>query len=233
MTNTIDYYPVKRAKWTRASYYTSLNGINDFQWAWEFLRRNGLYCDDYEKYGNITEEVTEEISDKEAKKWGLLNGYIDPKLSNKFIKNTRPMMLFDVCAAIAYGNVVNLRRYSSAFREEKIHIRDGQIAYVFDLTSPIGDQVEFVKKDLIDNQKIILKQHGMKVINLHKHKKNWPEYIRILDGRASGASYREIGEIVYPGNLDPGDRAKKAYGAAKTLSERGYQQIAMLRPPEK
>ena len=237
MQDNTDYRTFVRPNCQDESCYSYTTKLNNTGWAWEFLRRTTSYCsewDDLVKHeeGKIGWWIPNE-GHSEAEKWGLSSGYISPAATGfEVMELNKDQLFFDLSTGIVSGNVGNIERYSSEPKERTITMRDGQVAFAFDLCLNINDQIDYAKRVLLDVQKTI-KLLGEKPVSPHNHMKNWPEYLRILDGRHCEYSFTKIGEIVYPGNNDPGDRAQKAYKKAKSISEYGYRLIMLIRTPRK
>ncbi|MFU2207243.1 transcriptional regulator domain-containing protein [Solidesulfovibrio sp. C21] len=232
-----DYRTFVRPNWQDESCYLYTVKLNNTGWAWEFLRRNTAYCSEWDNLvkleeGKIGWWIPNE-GHSEAEKWGLSSGYISPAATGfQVMELNKDQLFFDLSPGIVSGNVGNIERYSSEPKERKIMMRDGQLAFAFDLCLNINDQIDYAKRILKDAQKAI-HHFGPRPISIKKHKQNWPDYLRILDGIHCGCSFSAIGEIVYPGNDDPGDRAKKAHKTARSLAEKDYRVIMLIRTPQK
>jgi hypothetical protein len=69
---------------------------------------------------------------------------------------------------------------------------DGFKRIDFDLSKPIEPQLAFAKVVLKEEQAL---EHG-KAIQKRRHPKKWLTYLRILDGRAAGASWADLTAIL-------------------------------------
>jgi hypothetical protein len=86
------------------------------------------------------------------------------------------------------------------YRHDPIGIRPGWTVVHFDLAEPLDIQLERAKKRLQQVQKTFLEEVGLGLPDRLKQKSTrrqrkdmWPLYLRVLDGRASGARYEVIG----------------------------------------
>jgi hypothetical protein len=81
-----------------------------------------------------------------------------------------------------------LERFNSGLSE----IEDHHHRIDFDLDRPIAPQLQSAEKTLKAMQE---HQHG-KVIQKRRHSQKWLTYLRVLDGRADGASWSDIASIL-------------------------------------
>jgi hypothetical protein len=102
------------------------------------------------------------------------------------------------------------------------HLR-GTVLIAVDVTIPLDPQIAEARK-LIEKRRADAGQ-GRAVRRAQTEK--WPSYLRILDGRAAGASFIEIAEVLSRDEpaytydyATAGDRIKKSYQQAVDLTER-------------
>jgi hypothetical protein len=79
----------------------------------------------------------------------------------------------------------------------------GLIAFTFDLSRPIEPQLSQAKETLLDEQS----KRGPRVIR-KPQREHWPTYLRVLDARDSGVTYREIAEVIWPEKFENGESEK-------------------------
>lgn len=99
-----------------------------------------------------------------------------------------------------------------------VDVVEGSVAARFDLDRSIAEQIKGVKSYLLYLQE---KRHGKKV-QRRQHPRLWFPYLRIIDGREAGASWKEIFDVVLSGakgagNKNPGQEARNAWEAAREL----------------
>ena len=109
--------------------------------------------------------------------------------------------------------------YRRSLRKQEDLRLSGIVQYVFDLSRPIGTQIEKVKKDLPQEQ-----EHHFGMENTRSpQKENWPLHLRALDAKDSGASYSEMAEAFWPDLWHVGEKtapsARDTYFAAVRVQD--------------
>jgi len=89
-----------------------------------------------------------------------------------------------------------------------------EVALQFDLRKPIPAQIAEAKMYLIDRQRA---QIGKKV-QYKKITDNWLRDLRVLDAKASGASWSEIAQALSRPDQADHDWVRKAHAAAVSLT---------------
>lgn len=101
---------------------------------------------------------------------------------------------------------------------ETLHIPvpDGWIAAVLDLSKPWSDQADGIRQWFEFRQAERL--DGVVALP-RRHKKNWLRYLRVIDGRAAGASWSNLAEVAAANGDTPPtpQNAKQVWEAAQTL----------------
>jgi hypothetical protein len=208
--------------WTDASAYPSPDSLQPWQWAWEFLRRNTSYQAKWNevvgplKKGQPVDCVTRALFRQEF-------GIIFPK--NPASKTIIPLLL----------------QYS--LRTASVDDFDGttgsipiagyyDFAVVFDLSLDIDTQIKVARKEL-ENKRRWLVGEGMLSVEpgTRKAPDLWPDYLRLLDAEASGASHHEMAKMLYPKVPDeyPDFKARKQVQnrleAAHKMCNEGYRMV--------
>lgn len=232
------------------------------EWAWEFLRRNPKYREEWKRTLSKWEEgprplriTTEDIEippegvaelrihrqedefsaiddpaspiffirSREAfQEWGLFPGYVNPDTD-------KPSFLFpsniDSEHHVAHTPFV-LRGAVSARK-----LRPHNVLVPFDLRLPLNPQYDAIKDTLASQQQRYFEEHGDKVQNVKRHRDKWPTYLRALDGVSSGASRKEIADVLFPPeeqhpNADPEKKLDDTLRQARNLTEpSGYLRL--------
>ena len=208
-----------RPNWKNEAEYPDVEKTSTTQWAWEFLRRNLEYAEDYEKIFNYPCDSSHEFydlySDKEeaskelAYKWGIKE-MVDP--SESIHKN----LIFLKGGIVSYTprvsdydsdhdcdpNIVHEcdPNQKDIFTEEwtlSPRGRLGEVLLKFDLNIPLNQQLESAKKSLIELKDKFEDEFNIKEIKKRVRKNLYPEYLRILDGKEAGAEDEEITRIIF------------------------------------
>ncbi len=229
--------------WESASDYAFTSNLDDVGWAWEFLRRNAEYREDYAKAKAIQElhqgkfldlelKVSHESEDDLPDSWVVgarwwINGPIrDPALNEPplFISgfpwqpNSKQVENFFCVDAdrAAWENIVTPHEIPRVQRPEFATL-------VFDLRKPLSDQVARARKTLSDRQATLKTE--IKKSPPHKGSTNWPLYIRLLDAREAEATYAEIAHLIFKDQLgnkqgyDPTKKIEKQLLRARELQK--------------
>ena len=216
-----------KRNWKNDADYAFTKGLDLHGWAWEFLRRNSDYWDDWNKelqtYYQITPAYKVDIKDDcfcieqnqiDCKKKWWIARFVNPDTDD-------PIMLDFVNS---YGHI---HRNST-----KIDLLNGQVAVVFDLKLPIKRQVEVIKSRLSNMQKEYVRKG---IIETRKPKTSndlWRRYLRVFDAETDGVQDKKIDELVFDGKRQNQDDPyyynkiiRDALKSAKKLIEGGYRNI--------
>lgn len=213
------------------------------QWAWEFLRRNSNYQNDYLNIDTF---------------------YIHNNLREKDMYNVNKLhfyqMLMAICNKYNTTGIADPEEPHGAgiltilgFQDSKYpncYFYDGygnfleieptlqsEVSMTFNVSLPINPQI-LKAKNILNNQYKTLLKKG--VINKNDNSRlrvdTYRDYLRIYDARLLKIPYNKIAEVIYPNteNSPPDFLAKKkveaAYKAAKNMVYEGYKIISSKIP---
>jgi len=153
------------------------------QWAWEFVRRNPDYIQEYKKFK--PQETIANVGD--ARHWGLKRGYIPPTT------DSHPRIEF----YRSYGDLL----------PDGHPVPPGKVAISFDLSMPNKPQIEYATKLLKECRKApkfvnrcvngeLLDEISVPQTNIQRD--NLPYYLATWDARKSNFSNAKIAKAVYP-----------------------------------
>lgn len=182
-------------------------------WAWEFLRRNPAYQQDYDRALNGDNAGREAVAAKYGLSLLLPYSYSGPE-----------------CLAM-FKNILVLRELDC--RSSQLpQLTETQVAFVFDVSLPLRPQWEAAKTQIAekaDRLGLVLQERS----DSRKRYGNYPKYLRVLDAKASNIRSKEISEQFIREGLFPAgglsDYVKqidKYYERATELSCSGYLRIA-------
>jgi len=182
-------------------------------WAWEFLRRNPAYQEDYDRALNGDNASQEEVAAKYGLSLLLPYSYSGSE-----------------CLAM-FKNILALRELDSHSLQFP-HFTETQVAFVFDVTLPLQPQWEAAKAQIAekaDRLGLVLQERS----DGRKRYGNYPRYLRVLDARANNIRSKEIAELFIREGLFPSEglsdyvkQIDKYYERATELSCSGYLRIA-------
>jgi len=201
--------------WRDASGYADCEGWDSDRWRWEFLRRRADYRSDYHACAAEIGLHWPERFDHENSRRYELTEFHDPRLVDTGIMGPSWQGL-----PIPY------------FDDEGRPVSGGDIMMLpFDLTKPLGPQLEAVRQQL-EQAQVVRKAYALSQVWIaHRkdparaeiiaqklapvlqpatrapkhHTENWAVYLRVLDAREAGASLSAIVAILPPhiGRRDP------------------------------
>ena len=228
-------------RWNRAEDYAYLDkGIRLHDWAWEFLRRNTAYQAAYQRYVEAGFESEDTAAAWEAVRtpWGLLYpvdprrpfydsgvGWevrVGPSLRSRLVDLIDSNTPFEGLPFAVHGDPDSI--LWSGFPE--------RAEFSFDLRLPIEPQVEEVREDLLECQAKCVRLGKIQVRKSPSGKvraDHYRRYVRLLDGKATGASINAMAEGLFGDKQERRDSARRALQAALKLSQGGYRDL-LLRP---
>lgn len=210
---------MEKLDWRRPEDYDRLNNAAPHQWAWEFLRRNALYREEYERYVDASIEEMKKPGSSNAdelcgaEKWTIGNGYHDPENDNPGIE------------------WLPLKGGTEALQFGMADFDTGIVYLQFNFRQPLVHQVERARKTLQQLQEEA-KEKGFGISESYKpRERDFITLLRVLDAEASGARNVDIGKLLFPptkATFDPNYSSTKAYNKrieAQTLRDRDYRLI--------
>lgn len=177
--------------WLNEAAYGDTTSWSLNRWRWEFLRRRSdlreefdlKKCESYEhklRFCQVTGRNPESVSKPEEPGFQVFSSILDWELPNPRIGDQPEI-------AISWRwPERSIREFTSETAPKGFQRVD------FDLNQPIEPQLKAVKKLLSDMQE---HEVGRKV-QTRRHPEKWPTYLRVLDGRAAGASWAKISGIL-------------------------------------
>ena len=232
--------------WRKQEDYSFTEGLSNYRWAWEFLRRNPDYKKDWEQalrlylkfcadhgkqaagerlcYGEQVEPSDHRFSIGDSRlrpemleKWGTV-GFVNPEQDNPERLCFKPKARYPFShrgpTVEAEAEGVDLRLRLEAY----------QVAIVYDVRFPLEDQVKNSRLHLRQHLSYFTKALGGKVFpRPHRMPVEWRRYLRLLDGREAGATYKQLAETIL------GTQAKNA-DPFKTIDDLLQQAKEMLKP---
>lgn len=247
----------KHRDWRKSADYRDLIKFMPDRWAWEFLRRNPEYIQEWEKELPLElERIKEMLSDPENKDKPELEGYrkntpesthfsIGEMLSGKVYKKWGIHKLVNPEQDCPFPNPFNQRR-SFALG----NIKGGDIGYgkyiednllkpyvpiVYNIMRPLKPQFVNAQKTLLEMQRERVQKGRIVIRNAKKHEGHWVDYLRILDAKAENVSNNEIADTLFPDipneypDYQRNDKMRKSLKRAEYLMKKGYREIAMMR----
>jgi hypothetical protein len=237
-----------RPDWKKKSAYPHHKKTTVEQWAWEFLRRNPEYQDDYQKFKknpedfpstnffhSIPRELDKDFASTDlAYKWGILE-MIDPSLPDA------SNVTFREGSFVIYnhGWTDDPNEILPENWDMEIEGRLGEVCAMFDLTRQIDLQIRMAENQLRALQGEFQKRFKTKAKDVRAKKESYSDYLRVLDGKEAGAARKEMADIICPLNKTipsykrasaiESNRQKitKHLEAAKELMKSGYRYLPL------
>lgn len=236
--------------WRNPADYEYTAGLTLHQWAWEFLRRNPEYQIAYRAWQigcRLTDrrhpflQTTVDFPSDESMAYARLRCDLEglrflnaaasrPYGLNSPVNPTLPSThrgTIGIWAAAVGVSEVWLAHQPSESRPDVV-------ALIFDLTLPIAPQIELAKGHL-ERRQARLGHAGVvevKSKTTRAQLRLYPTYLRVLDGRLSGAGSRRIGTVVFK-SLPTAKRRSRALSAIKAgiaLMSGGYRDLLLMSP---
>lgn len=204
--------------WRDASGYVSQPTWGIKRWRWEFLRRRSdlrdefdarcesVYAETMERFRTDPTHFANPPSRPHERGFHIYTRLIAPRC--RFLQPLpNPRIGDQPYFAIAWtdgrstGNFFSKRPPEGFFRID------------FDLEKPLDAQLKAAKELLLDHQV----RHAGKNIQIRHHPEKWPSYLRVLDARASGASWAMVVEALPPSVSASVDTARSMHKQAEAL----------------
>lgn len=167
------------------------------------------------------------IPSKNARnKWGLMIDLINPYIDEPHLFQDYPIFHL-------YGLLHDKDTIKILF-----DLPDSEVVANFDLLEPIPQQLEHFKPLLLKAQETYLKRKRLKIKQTRRNDELmhdlWTRYLRILDAKLDGASWVEMGKVIFPNDTGTRQEIEKKViknhaQANKLVKNKGYLQI--LRKP--
>jgi len=196
-------------------------------WAWEFLRRNPEYRNDWElELQNIYQTISPQGIDIEDDCFSIEPEKIDCQTKWWIARFVNP----DTDCPIGLDFV---NSYGRIYRDStKIDLLPGRVAVIFDLNLPIKRQVELTASRLRKWQEIYENRGICRLRKPKTHNDLWKSYLRVLDAKTDGAANKEIDDIVFQDQRENiyddyyyNTVIRDALNAAKILIDGGYRNM--------
>jgi hypothetical protein len=204
--------------WTDPAAYGATASWNEPRWRWEFTRRRPDYRADfddhaaasyaravelYKKFKPGGKERVLEPSDPGFTatmpgplKYGLM-GLPNPRISDQ------PFLVLCFQPAFGWATMGEGKEFLAGnFEGVNVDAPEGTVAVVFDLARLIAAQLDGWRSALEAWQILERERKGvrLKVIKRRQPRKKrpglWLQYLRVLDGREAGATFKDIAEAV-------------------------------------
>lgn len=241
--------------WRKPEDYDFTKKLRPHRWAWEFLRRNPDYQQEWQEALRLFNAYCAEYGEDEGRRRFCYSERGDPADTRFCIGNfsmaqetTIPRWGIgnyhnpdhDVPFRLAFEGGHSLPpTFAPWLRLEQpapdpcnlpIELRPWHVAVLFDARYPIEYQLESVRKSFPLHQEMF-KERGGKLAPrpMRRAAGTWPLYLRVLDGRAAGATFRELAKVLLPklaANVDPHTRISTLLRQARRMTKpESYRQI--------
>jgi hypothetical protein len=205
--------------WRDPAAYGDTSGWSVMRWRWEFYRRRAdlrayfdanaerSFREDCEAYGASSDGNNATFPDGQTGRvlrpdepgfkakcdleTGKRLGYAgipNPRISNQ--PEGAIFAHFDHPGSTSYFYLGKGEPWPAEPQLE-VPVSEGQGAFIFDLSKPLGPQIDIAKQLL----ELMQKQYQGQVKPRRRQEAKWLGYLRALDARSAGASYAEIASI--------------------------------------
>src|SRR5471032_1159680 len=223
-----------KKNWRNASEYDFGSDYPARGWAWEFLRRNPEYREDWEKVKALLGELGREYPSLTSDEWGELTR--NANLHRSIIDGAKYWgldIVFPNPEQPYHDSTQNWtkvgRRVLSLGPAWDMWDNVEYEALAFDLSLPIDGQIAAAKAHLEDVQKERVEEGRLELALAGRKRLDiYPNYLRALDAEAEGAKLEEIASALLPhvDNPTPDRPASKTISnwltAGKKLRDDGY-----------
>jgi len=174
-----------RPEWRNEAAYDFVNWTCWKNIAWQFLRRNDNYFEDWDVYLSVTKKSDNQLyfmrrRQALGERWGL-SELVDPTVNS-------PPYRWKLSR---FARLITKSRKKENYIYLDLNIRYKR-AYGFDLRKAITPQIDALKADLRELQAELIKEQAIKVTKPAKNIGDLKLYLRILDAVKSGASRDQI-----------------------------------------
>jgi hypothetical protein len=183
--------------WRNPDEYPLPEGLEPWEWAWQFLRRNPDYQADFhaalDRFWAREDDFSQLVAERNGPefkpdsipnvecrhKW-YVEYYLDPEIEQPTVD---PFLGF-VDLYMANTHLWPLQNHEVLVR--------------FDLRRPLPRQLKRALAVMEPRQTNMAARGRLKLRRPNLQRERWPLYLRLLDARAAGASYREIAAELLP-----------------------------------
>ena len=208
--------------WRDASAYGDVKRWTFYRWRWEFYRRREDLREVFLTISELEKESPEldftrdgrpprgqsghyvYASTSTFRKFGYRFELPDPSVSAQ-----PEEMLF---AYEGFPPRFDIFSIGEAVTLPEQRVEANWLQFFFDLDKPLESQLAVAKRHLRHNQKYL---HGS-LLQRKRHPTKWLGYLRTLDAREAGASWREIAEL-HPNTAQTEQTARDIWNAADAL----------------
>jgi len=199
--------PDWRPDWQRAEAYIFADALGLRYSAWEFLRRNSDYQKDWEEALRLFQRAGPEVAqhgfprvrtldpssehfiiigslaaaDELRKRWGI-QGFVNPE-------HNRPRQLI-----FQHPNEIVAIKANAGNDPITIKLAENEVLVKFKMDMALESQMASAKMLLSGMQE----DSHIRVRKQRRHKASWRLYLRILDAKAAGATYKEMMVLFEP-----------------------------------
>lgn len=222
MTDVADIPPcyLIEKNWQDASVYDFTAGINGAQWAWQFLRRNPLYQQQWQSFittWRALEADYGKASDRDFCQWKNDSRawvIVDPECPDQGCKVDDDKVLIECHLGSQWGfyKFPPDPRVNDPIAEQQLNWRpqdidtalkqalyleeSATVSVSFDLSFPLPDQIEKAKRLLAIKRRDGLKSGLFKEKRVINYQTDWLTSIRLLDALAAKATVEEIEQVL-------------------------------------
>lgn len=195
--------------WREADPYPSTEETTAREWWWEFTRRRPDYRDLWEQ-AKPREGCSHRFApDVDAFRIRFeLSVIHDP--SRRYTDSDLMHYRYARAGALysprdvflnSVGHMPDAPDTANADRLSKLQEAEGLFHYSFDLSKPLGPQLEHAEAFLRDVQADL----SGSVLTRRARTANWPLFLRALDAKDAGATYREMRDVFWPSRAERSD----------------------------
>lgn len=237
--------------WTQAENYQFTRKLSREEWAWEFLRRNKDYQDEWLVFmstWNALEAKYGKPPNRDFCAWKLDERAWVPaaECSESDCRVDQDKVLIECAMGARWGfhkfppdpeddGAVSENRLS--WRELPAHIEvieltradteylageSSKLALGFDLSRPIRKQLEQAKRYLQMTQKLRIRQGLFQLTNLENQRETLMLCLRVIDGLNAGASEAQLQQLL------PGHDIAALSNEGRKLVNKGYLELLQL-----
>jgi len=215
--------------WTAANAYPRANALRLLQWSWEFLRRSPRYQTLYDELIRPFVDKNDGGFDSDAARNARAN--MEPRDRNalaifrrefgvRILPPPPESSVEDYIPEVGWVRVLE--------GQVNLSLKVTEIGVVFDLSLPLAPQIEEAARwveEVADDLRTSGKLPG--VAESRNRRNLWPEYLRLLDAAASGATTKDMAAVIYPrlDNDSALQTARNRLKAAQEMRDGGYRHI--------